>query len=599
MKTKTASRWFTLIALMIPVALFLMIEIVLRLAGYGNNYPVFIPASESGYLMPNPELVKRYFHHGASAPKVSPDTYYFREQKTEEEIRIVMLGGSTAAGFPYGRFGSPSGLLEARLQSAYPDKTIRVISVAMSSVNSYTLRDISDDVISISPDAVLIYAGHNEYLGVMGVGSVYASKGGHLANLVFLKLKNWRTFQLAQSLLYSSQRSSQHNVAERTVMATVAKTSEIPLDSEVYQQGIAQFRSNLSAVLGTFRDAGVPTMIATIAANESGLQPFSSTPAHGIDNLNSFLKNAAHEALKHEQAEAAISASPDSADAHFALASLLKGDDNERAKHHFIQAMDRDLLRFRAPSVFNQVISELAAEHQSTLVDVHNVMAQDSKGGHIGYNLMLEHLHPNEKGYFIIAEGFYDALRDSGILPPTTLSFSTDNAWLQRPLTPVDSLLGELKIQSLTSDYPFTDEPEPFHLPQTKDRETQLAIQRFKGQGLLSQLPGLITFYQQQGRWPEAANASAALASALPFNAETSQLAAQIALRAGQPGRAWFFARQAATLDTGNISYQLTLAESQFKAGKRHLAIKQLKQTQQQFPDEPKPAFFLKQLGAK
>lgn len=549
--------------------------------------------------MPNPELVKRYFHHGATTPKVSPDTYYFLAQKPADEIRLVLLGGSTAAGFPYGRFGSPSGLLEARLQSAYPDKNIRVISVAMSSINSYTLRDISEDVLSISPDAVLIYAGHNEYLGVMGVGSVYASKGGHLANLLYLKLKNWRTFQLAQSLLRTEKPHMSAEQTTRTVMAKVAQSQLIPYGSDVYHHGIAQFRSNLNAVLSGFRDANIPTFVSTLAANEKDQPPFSSSPAPAIGSLDTFITSNTPLRHKQKQAQAAVAASPDSADAHFALASMLSGNDDTRAARHFIQAVDRDQLRFRAPSVFNEVIHELTQQHQMMLVDTHNVMKDASPGGHIGNNLMLEHLHPNERGYFTMAEAFYNALQYSGFLAAPTLAMTSQKAWQQRPLSPVDAQLGALKVQHLKSDYPFTDTPKPFQLPDAGDMETQLAVQRFKGAGLLSQLPGLITFYQQQGRWQEAANSAAALASALPFNAETAQLAAQIALRADQPGRAWFFSRQAVTLAADNISYQLTLAESQFKAGKRELAIRQLRQTQQQFPEDPKPGFFLKQLGAR
>ena len=44
----------------------------------------------------------------------------------------------------------------------------------MSAVSSYTLLDFSDEIVDYQPDAILIYAGHNEYLGILGVGSVLA-----------------------------------------------------------------------------------------------------------------------------------------------------------------------------------------------------------------------------------------------------------------------------------------------------------------------------------------------------------------------------------------------------------------------------------------
>ena len=41
----------------------------------------------------------------------------------------------------------------------------------MAAVNSYVLLDFVDEILDVDPDAVLIYAGHNEYLGVFGVAS--------------------------------------------------------------------------------------------------------------------------------------------------------------------------------------------------------------------------------------------------------------------------------------------------------------------------------------------------------------------------------------------------------------------------------------------
>ena len=41
----------------------------------------------------------------------------------------------------------------------------------MAAVSSYVLLDFADEIIAQQPDAVMIYAGHNEYLGIGGVGS--------------------------------------------------------------------------------------------------------------------------------------------------------------------------------------------------------------------------------------------------------------------------------------------------------------------------------------------------------------------------------------------------------------------------------------------
>jgi hypothetical protein len=38
-------------------------------------------------------------------------------------------------------------------------------------VNSYTFYDKIDEILKEDPDAILIYAGHNEFYGELGIGS--------------------------------------------------------------------------------------------------------------------------------------------------------------------------------------------------------------------------------------------------------------------------------------------------------------------------------------------------------------------------------------------------------------------------------------------
>ncbi|MCU7554252.1 hypothetical protein OCL06_06550 [Alteromonas sp. ASW11-19] len=591
---KATSRWFTLIALLIPVLVLAAVEGGLRIAGFGKTYPLFVPASQPGYLVPNPELIQRYFHVGAPAPNVSPDTYYFEKNKPADQLRIVLMGGSTAAGFPYGRFGSPAGLLEARLQAEYPNLDVRIISVAMSSVNSYTLRDITDEVIGIQPDAVLIYAGHNEYLGVMGAGSVYAGFGSHFANVMFLKLKELRLFQALQWLMQPRSQPTPGNGDARTVMAQVAQSQHIPYNSAVFKAGEFQFTDNMAAVLSQLNDAGVPTLVSSIAANLQHQPPFASAPLANSDSNS--ISSAATNTLSSQHADALAGIA--SADVHYRLASAALPDSPGLALTHFIHAMDADLLRFRAPSHFNTLLKQLAHTPHATWVDSYSLLAAHSPNDIIGESLMLEHLHPNEKGYFLIAEAFYQQLKAQHILPEPVHSLSADEAWQQRPLTAVDARVTELKIANLTSDYPFQRSHTPFTPPAANSAVGRFALARYNGTPWLAQQPRLLTWYQQQEDWESAANVAAALASALPFKADIAQVAAQLSLRAGRPFRAWYFARQAVTHDNNSLMYQLTLAESLFKAGQKSAAIRQLRAAKEQFPDSQRPDYFLQQLGA-
>jgi hypothetical protein len=120
-------------------------------------------------------------------------------------------------------------MLGDRLEATHPYSDIEVVSTAMAAVNSYTLLDFVDEIIEQKPDLILIYAGHNEYLGIMGVGSAFAAKGGRFATLMHLKLKDWRLYQLLQKF-YSLAMSSEvpPDKSNKTLMSQVAKEKEEP-----------------------------------------------------------------------------------------------------------------------------------------------------------------------------------------------------------------------------------------------------------------------------------------------------------------------------------------------------------------------------------
>ena len=102
-KTTPNRPIFYLIALLIPVIILVLIEGVLRIADFGKDIPLFVTSDvNSAFIQPNPKIVHRYFHHPELAPKVAPDTFLFKREKTPSTKRIILMGGSSAAGFPAG-----------------------------------------------------------------------------------------------------------------------------------------------------------------------------------------------------------------------------------------------------------------------------------------------------------------------------------------------------------------------------------------------------------------------------------------------------------------------------------------------------------------
>ena len=585
-KDKQKRPVFYVLAILLPFIFLLILEGLLRISGFGKEYPLFIPSNYSQeYLQPNPEVVKRFFHQAKFAPPVGPDTFLFRKKKDPQSVRIVLMGGSTAAGFPYGRFGSPAGMLNQRIKAQFPDSHIEIISVAMASINSYALLDFVDEVIEIEPDAVLIYAGHNEYLGVMGVGSVYASNGSHAANLLFLRMKEWRIFQLIQSFYYAVHQTSvnvDHSDGSRTVMASVAKEKAIAFNSVLFARGAEQFEQNLIAIQSALRNADIPLYLSTIVSNEMDLQPFSSSNSPDAVQLIDRAKPASNRRII-QQGVKLLDSGDTSADLAYSVAQAMFDENDERAAEFFKLAKDYDLLRFRAPSSFNRIIQEIAKNSSVSaaptfLVDSEAAIRNDSSGKIIGAKHMLEHLHPTPRGYFLIADSFYRRLIDNDFFNNLAAAkqtiydpLLTEKAWLNMPLSEVDQLVGGFKISTLTSDYPFTNSKVDVADPMSDTPIQQIAKKRIEGEPWITTQQELLVLLQQQNNVSEAAKAAGLLYDALPNETEAARVASLLYLEINELSFAEFYARRALLTSIKNnkinANYYLTLAEITFKSG--------------------------------
>lgn len=474
------------IAIAIPLIFFLVLEFGLRALGYGQSIPLFMSNPQAPhYYLPTPDVVKRYFHDPASAPNVTIETNFFKQPKSADGLRIFVQGGSTAAGFPYGYATSIAGMLDYRLKQSFPERQVEVINTALSAVNSYTILDFVDEIIEQQPDAVLIYAGHNEYLGILGVGSAYTAANSRAATLLYLKLKDLRLFQLMQQIyawFSSEQESRGANAGARTMMAKVAKHKNIPLDSDMFAQGQAQFAENMALVLDKYQRAGIPVFISTIASNLASQKPFSSTSVP--EELAEVLTKPVTE-LQSGQLQALLAEvdKTPNADIHFYLGQYYQSQAQyDNALSHFEQAREHDLLRFRAPLAQNKVIKALSQREGVYLIDAEQALVNAADNGIIGESLMIEHLHPTVKGYGIIANSFYQGLEQSKVLGQFPVVIDDRQAHSELPIFAAEKYWGEAKISVLMADYPFTDEPQMVELKPVRNWSERLGYAAYRKQ---------------------------------------------------------------------------------------------------------------------
>ncbi len=431
MKGKSKNIIFYFILFFIPVLFFVLLEITLRAVNYGYDTSVFTMAKPGWYEV-NPNLARKYFHNVKKTPSTNKDV--FRIEKSPNSFRVFILGGSSGAGYPYIPLGSFSRYIRKRLELAYPAREIEVVNMSMTAINSYTLLDVFPEVLEQKPDLILIYAGHNEYYGALGVGSMENIGNSPFVVNLILKLENLKTFQLVRNVI----KWAASKIVERgenksgTLMSRMAEKKKIPYKSELYYKGIQQFKENLTEILEKAKKSNVPVIISTLACNLLDQTPFISEKSGKYPSAESvYLKGK--EKLDENNVSAADSL--------------------------FRYAKDLDMLRFRAPEKINKIIIRLAEKYNAPLADSYRALKNASELKIIGDDLMTDHLHPNLSGYQIIGKTFYETMAKNKLLPKEKPAISygfQHKLTVERfDFTVLDSISASMKIRLLKNDWPF------------------------------------------------------------------------------------------------------------------------------------------------
>ncbi len=434
-KDNYKNKWFFVILILIPILFFIILELSLQFFNYGYDTHQWVDAGNGEYVI-NPDIAKRYFNNIKSLPKTSEDI--FDQQKKINSFRVFVLGGSSAAGYPYMPMGSFSRYIRKRLELVYPQTKIEVVNISMTAVGSYTILDLLPGVLEQKPDLILIYAGHNEYYGALGVGSLESNNAPRWAIKLSLYLNKFKTTQLIRnsiSWFLSLFKSESNSDQSSTLMSRMAKDQYILLNSEVYEKGIKQFKQNLTEILTLAKNKKVPVIIGRLTSNLKDQKPFISVITPNYKTADKVYSKAQIE-LK----EGAI----DKADSLFKLAK------------------DLDALRFRAPEKMNDLIVDLGKEFKDRIVPIDSIFNKASQDGIVGNNLMVDHLHPNLKGYELMGKAFYETMYNSGYLPmyekpqiPYSIQDSVTKA--DFVFTQLDSTIGDYVVALLKSDWPFTE----------------------------------------------------------------------------------------------------------------------------------------------
>lgn len=318
----------------------------------------------------NPDYARRHFPTGW-LPESAP--MRLAQPKPPGTFRVVVLGESAAYGYPDPAFGLPR-MLAAHLEARHPDRTVEVVNAALAGVNSHALLDMTPDALALEPDALVIYAGNNEYVGPYGP----CNPGPEPPSLARIRFKAWLSrFELPRRL--SAARSPA--ASDTAPMAARPVAIDDPALAEVARR----FAANLAAIADRAVARGVPVILSTVPVNERDWAPF------GADDLKT---NAVY-------AEGASTAD----------------DEPGKARQAWMEALRRDPLRYRTTPELNAATRAVAEARPGKvlLAECRDRLAAESPDGAPGNEFFYDHCHLRPEGAHRVAGWIAERLAE--ILP--------------------------------------------------------------------------------------------------------------------------------------------------------------------------------------
>lgn len=412
---------FRIVALtVIPVLLFLLLELGLRVVGYGFPVTATIKCkmNEMGAYGDNVRFGWRFFPQNIARES---EPFIFPADKSDGTYRIFVLGSSAAQGVPdaaycFARF------LKVMLQDKYPSVKFEIINTAAAAINSHVVLEIAKDCARHEPDLFIVYLGNNEVVGPYGAGTVFAPLSRHLFLIrAGIAVKAARLGQLLTNLLESAAAgrdtpevwSGMEMFLEKQVRA-----GEKRLET-VYQH----FETNLEDISRFARKSGAAILFCTVGSNLKDSPPFASLHRPGLMETEKkkwdgiYQQGVAYEdAGEYAKAVtryiAAAEIDDSYADLQFRLGRCYWAmGEYERARDRFIKAREIDTLRFRADNRINGIIRDVASEKSGDgvyLVDAVKAFEKNSPNEVPGEELFYEHVHLNFHGTYLLARTIFE-----------------------------------------------------------------------------------------------------------------------------------------------------------------------------------------------
>ena len=341
----------------------------------------------------------------------------FAARKPPETVRLFALGGSTLVGFPNAPGLDFPSFLQLMLADAFPDRRFEVVNCGITAVNSHCVLDFAREVLDYDPDLLVVYMGHNEFVGPYGPTTPFVRLGNARWLIrAHMQLERSRLHHGAKELAFGL---SSLAAGEPSRFGLHLVTEQIDWSDDSYASTVDNYRANLDDLAEAAAGRGVPVLLGTLVSNLGGFYPLRSECGGDLAGpelaaeAGVLLRQGRTEGLR-ALARESLRRSADCAAAHFELGRVQEMEGRSReALASYELARDLDRVPFRAPSVFNEIVRETGRRHANVFVaDVEAAFSAASPAGVVGNGLMTDYLHPTVYGHYLLARTFIEQMAD-------------------------------------------------------------------------------------------------------------------------------------------------------------------------------------------
>ena len=406
---------FRLLAAVVgPILLLVLMELVLRLGGYGFATSAIIECEVDG--------VKAYcdnaqfgWHFFPKSMAREFNRFVFPAKKAGNAYRIFIFGASTAQGTPAGEY-SFGRILEVMLRDRYPGVDFQVITVAMPAINSHGALMIAKDCSRYEPDLFIVYLGNNEVVGPYGAGTVLDPLARSLPLIrakIFMKAT--RLGQLLRNVAEAHDGDGMNRAWGGLEMFL---DEQVRADSDDLQVVRSHFRKNLADIVRVARGCEADIIVSTVGCNLKDSPPFASQHRGDLAEADQTKWEQLYaEGIGYEEAGeygeavrlylSAAEIDDAYADLHFRLGRCYWNmGEYAQARERYIRARELDTLRFRADNGINEVIREVAGDKEDDrvyLLDAEKLFRSHSPHDMPGSEFFYEHVHLKFGGNYLLA----------------------------------------------------------------------------------------------------------------------------------------------------------------------------------------------------